>query len=200
VPHRPALDLCSRRSTVRRQRSAGGGVLRRFRSRRFERVDALLAIECEINGATSHERKRVLTSDVAKAIQYSLNRGTALTCFLDDGHMCMSNNAAERALRGIAVGRHNWTLAGSDEGGQRAAAIYTLVETAKLNHIDPQAWLADVLARLQDYPARRIDELLSSNWKRSSSKRPPRSRAPSQSILRRQRPSPRPSPGRVPLG
>jgi transposase len=73
----------------------------------------------------------------------------------------------ERALRGIAVGRHNWIFAGSDDGGRRAAAIYTLVETAKLNDIDPQAWLTDVLARLQDHPARRIDELLPWNWKRA---------------------------------
>ena len=87
-------------------------------------------------------------SETAKAIDYSLKRWTALTRFLDDGRLCMSNNAAERALRGIAVGRHNWTFAGSDEGGRRAAAIYTLIETAKLNDIDPQAWLADVLARL----------------------------------------------------
>ena len=78
----------------------------------------------------------------------------------------MSNNAAERALRGVAVGRHNWTFAGSDDGGRRAAAIYTLIETAKLNEVDPQAWLADVLARLQDHPAKRIDELLPWNWKR----------------------------------
>ena len=77
----------------------------------------------------------------------------------------MTNNAAERALRGIAVGRHNWTFAGSDEGGRRAAAIYTLIETAKLNDVDPQAWLADVLARLHDHPAKRIDELLPWNWK-----------------------------------
>jgi transposase len=77
----------------------------------------------------------------------------------------MSNNAAERALRGIAVGRRNWTFAGSDEGGRRAAAIYTLIETAKLNDVDPMAWLADVLARLQDHPAKRIDELLPWNWK-----------------------------------
>jgi transposase len=77
----------------------------------------------------------------------------------------MTNNAAERALRGIAVGRRNWTFAGSDTGGQRAAAIYTLIETAKLNDIDPQAWLADMLARLQDHPARRIDELLPWNNK-----------------------------------
>ena len=79
----------------------------------------------------------------------------------------MSNNAAERALRGIAVGRPNWTFAGSDEGGRRAAAIYTLVETAKLNDVDPQAWFTDVLKRLQDHPAKRIDELLPWNWGRA---------------------------------
>jgi len=83
----------------------------------------------------------------------------------------MSNNAAERALRCIAVWRKNWTFAGSDEGGRRAAAIYTLIETAKLNDIDPQAWLADVLARLQDHPAKRIDELLPWNWKRDRAHR-----------------------------
>ena len=77
----------------------------------------------------------------------------------------MSNNAAERAVRCIAVGRHNWTFAGSDEGGRRAAAIYTLIETAKLNDRDPQAWLADMLARLPDHPARQITDLLPWNWK-----------------------------------
>lgn len=81
------------------------------------------------------------------------------------GACALTNNAAERALRCIAVGRNNWTFAGSDNGGRRAAAIYTLIETAKLNEVDPQAWLADILARLQDYPARRIAELLPWNWK-----------------------------------
>jgi transposase len=156
-----------------------------------ERMDALFAIEREINGKPPHERNRVRNersrplvvaletwlreqrrklsahNEIAKAIQYGLNRWTSLTRFLDDGRLCMSNNAAERALRGIAVGRHNWTFAGSDDGGRRAAAIYTLVETAKLNDIDPQAWLTDVLARLQDHPAKRIDELLPWNWKRA---------------------------------
>src|SRR5205823_1990467 len=81
------------------------------------------------------EQRRKLSSknDTARAIDYSLKRWAALTRFLDDGRLCISNNAAERALRGIAVGRHNWTFAGSDEGGRRAAAIYTLIETAKLN-------------------------------------------------------------------
>jgi transposase len=104
-------------------------------------------------------------SEVAKAIDYSLKRWTALARFLDDGRLCLSNNAAERALRGIAVGRGNWTFAGSDQGGERAAAIYTLIETAKLNGVDPKAWLADVLARLSDHPAKRVDELMPWNWR-----------------------------------
>jgi transposase len=153
-----------------------------------KRIDALFTIEREIHGASSdqrlavrHERSRSLITELktwlraqraklsaknetAKAIDYSLKRWTALTRFLDDGRLCISNNAAERALRGIAVGRHNWTFAGSDEGGRRAAAVYTLIETAKLNNIDPQAWLADVLARLPDHPAKRIADLLPWNW------------------------------------
>lgn len=84
---------------------------------------------------------------------------------LSDGHICLSNNAAERALRGIAVGRHNWTFAGSDRGGERAAAIYTLIETCKLCDVDPRAWLADALTRIADHPANRIAELLPWNWK-----------------------------------
>ena len=76
----------------------------------------------------------------------------------------MTNNAAERALRGVAIGRASWTFAGSDRGAQRAATIYTLTETCKLNGVDPQAWIADVLARLPDHPARRIDGLLPWNW------------------------------------
>ena len=76
----------------------------------------------------------------------------------------MSNNAAERAVRGIAVGRKNWTFCGSDSGGRRAAAIYTLIETCKLNDVDPRAWLADVLVRISDHPAKRIADLLPWNW------------------------------------
>ena len=152
------------------------------------RFDTLFAIEREINGVTPqermrvrHERSRALVSelegwlreqrdklsknnDTRKAIDYSLKRWAALTRFLDDGRLCMSNNAAERELRAIAVGRCNWTFAGSDEGGRRAAAIYTLIATAKLNNVDPQAWLADVLARLPDHPMRRIGELLPWQW------------------------------------
>ena len=105
-------------------------------------------------------------SKTAQAIAYSLTRWPALTRFLEDGRLCMSNNAAEREIRAVALGRKNWTFAGSDEGGRRAAAIYTLIQTAKLNDVDPQAWLADILARLQDHPAKRIDQLLPWNWKR----------------------------------
>ena len=105
------------------------------------------------------------SNDTAKAINYLLNRWAAFTRFLDDGRVCLTNNAAERALRGVAVGRRNWTFAGSDAGGHRAAAVYTLIETCKMNDVDPQAWLADVLARLPDHPANKVADLLPWNWK-----------------------------------
>src|SRR6185436_2091163 len=101
----------------------------------------------------------------AQAIDYMLTRWPAFTHFLDDGRVCLSNNAAERALRGIALGRRSWLFAGSDRGGERAAAIYTLIATAKLNDINPQAWLADVLARIADHPVSRLHELLPWHWK-----------------------------------
>ena len=104
-------------------------------------------------------------NDTAKAINYLFNGWAAFTRFLDDGRVCLTNNAAERALRGVAVGRRNWTFAGSDVGGHRAAAVYTLIETCKMNDVDPQAWLADVLARLPDHPANKLNELLPWNWK-----------------------------------
>ena len=111
------------------------------------------------------QRARVSkNSETGKAIDYSLKRWAALARFLDDGRLCMSNNAAERELRAVAVGRRNWTFAGSDEGGRRAAAAYTLISTTKLNGIDPQAWLADILARVLDYPAKRIGDFLPWNW------------------------------------
>jgi len=156
------------------------------------RIDELFAVEREINGlsadqrlAARRQRSRPLTealetwmrqerrklssgNPIARAMNYSLERWPALTRFLHDGRICLSNNAAERALRGIAVGRRNWTFAGSDSGGRRAAAIYTLVETAKLNDVDPRAWLADVLARIADHPMSRLAELLPWNWKVAS--------------------------------
>lgn len=103
-------------------------------------------------------------NDLARAMDYMLRRWTAFTRFLEDGRVCLSNNAAERALRGIALGRKSWLFAGSDRGGQRAAAMYSLIVTAKLNDIDPQAWLADVLDRLAAHPASRLDDLLPWNW------------------------------------
>jgi transposase len=112
------------------------------------------------------ERARVSRhAEIAKAIDYMLKRWTAFTRFLDDGRICLSNNAAERALRGVAIGRKAWLFAGSDRGGERAAAMYSLITTAKLNDVDPQAWLADVLRRINDHPASRLDELLPWNWK-----------------------------------
>lgn len=153
------------------------------------RIDELFAIERTINGLSATDRLaardrecRPIIADLerwmrterarlsrhaetAKAIDYVLTRWPAFTRFLDDGRICMTNNAAERSLRGIALGRRAWLFAGSDRGGERAAAMYTLIATAKLNDINPQAWLADVLARIADHPASRLDELLPWHWK-----------------------------------
>ena len=153
------------------------------------RIDELFAIERTISGLSASDRlamrqreSRPIIADLerwmraerarlsrhaetAKAIDYMLTRWTAFTRFLDDGRICMTNNAAERALRGIALGRRSWLFAGSDRGGERAAAMYTLIVTAKLNNINPQAWLADVLGRIADHPASRLHELLPWHWK-----------------------------------
>jgi transposase len=152
------------------------------------RIDELFVIERTINGEPADERRALRQErskplavsleaylreqraklspkhDLAKAMTYILNRWEAFTRFLDDGRVCLSNNAAERALRGVAIGERNWTFAGSDEGGCRAAAIYTLIQTCKLNDVDSQAWLGFVLAKLPDHPAKKIDELLPWNW------------------------------------
>jgi transposase len=154
----------------------------------LRRIDALFEIERNINGQPPEQRlalRRELSAplveslktwmdeqspklsrghDLAKAITYMRKRWDAFARFLGDGRICLSNNAAERALRGIALGRKSWLFAGSDRGGQRAAMMYSLIVTAKMNDIDPQAWLADVLARIADYPANRIDDLLPWNW------------------------------------
>ena len=153
------------------------------------RIDALFDIERAINGKPPEERLAVRRehsaplvadlhawmrehraglsgkNDVAKAMDYMLKRWAAFARFLEDGRICLTNNAAERALRGIALGRKSWLFAGSDRGGQRAAVMYALIVTAKMNDVDPQAWLADVLARIADHPASRLDELLPWNWK-----------------------------------
>src|ERR1700677_2414402 len=99
-------------------------------------------------------------SDVAMAIHYALERWVALMLFSDDGRVEMDNNAAERALRTVALGRKNYLFAGSDAGGERAAAIYSLLGSAKLNGIDPELYLRHVLERIADHPINRIAELL----------------------------------------
>jgi hypothetical protein len=109
-------------------------------------------------------RKLSRKSELAGASRYMQARWTALVRCFDDGRLALDNNAAERALRGVAIGRKNWLFAGSDAGGRRAAAMYSLIESAKLNGINPQLYLADVLARIADHPARHIAELLPWNW------------------------------------
>ena len=99
-------------------------------------------------------------AEVAKAIDYMLTRWSAFTRFLEDGRICLTNNAAERALRGLALGRKSWLFAGSERGAERTALMYTLIQTAKLNNVDPQAWLTDVLAQIADMRQTKLAELL----------------------------------------
>ena len=132
-----------------------------------QRQANIAPLVAELEAWMRGERARLSRhADVAKAMDYMLKRWPVFTRFLEDGRICLSNNAAERSLRGVAVGRRNWTFCGSDRGGERAAAIYTLIETAKLNGIDPEAWLRDVLRRINDHPASRLAELLPWNWAR----------------------------------
>jgi transposase len=152
-----------------------------------KRIDALFAIERDINGITAAERLAVrqekskpllgemeewlrterasLSSPVSGPIDYMLSRWADFARFVDDGRICMTNNAAERALRGVACGRKSWLFAGSDRGADRAAVMLTLIMTARLNDVDPKAWLADVLARIADLPASRLHEMLPWEWK-----------------------------------
>ena len=159
-----------------------------------KRIDAIFDVEREIAGLTAevrHDARQRLVrpmveglhdwmraerarmskhNPVAKAINYMFEqdgRWDAFTRFLDDGRICLTNNAAERALRGVALGRKAWLFAGSSRGGDRAAFMYSLIVTTKMNDVDPQAWLADVLARLPDMPLARLPDLLPWNWKRS---------------------------------
>jgi transposase len=153
-----------------------------------KRIDALFEIERGVNGCPAAERLRVRqeqsaplvaaleswlrdqrsrlsrSAAVAEPIDYLLKRWPAFTRFLDDGRICLSNNAAERALRGFALGRKSWLFAGSERGAERAARVATLIMTAKLNDIDPLTWLADVLARINDHPARTLEQLLPWTW------------------------------------
>ena len=107
------------------------------------------------------------SSSVAKPIDYMLRRWDRFARFIEDGRICLTNNAAERALRGFALGRKSWLFAGSERGADRAAIMATLIMTAKLNDIDPQAWLADVLASIASTPQGRLNELLPWEWKNS---------------------------------
>ena len=109
---------------------------------------------------------------MAKAIAYGTKRWLALCRFLDDGRLEIDNNIAERALRGVAVGRRNWLFAGSNTGGERAAAIYTVIQTCKANGVDPQAYIADVTGKIAaDWPAARWDELMPWNWSAQTAER-----------------------------
>ena len=141
----------------------------------MRRIDAIFAVERTLNGLPAEQRlairqtqvaplvneletwmrgertKMSRHSEVAKAMDYMLKRWDTFSRFLDDGRICLTNNAAERALRGVALGRKAWLFCGSDRGGERAAATYSLIVTAKLNNIDPRAWLADVLRRINDH-------------------------------------------------
>src|SRR5438477_8564747 len=132
---------------------------RRERQERSKPIAAALA-------AWADETRRKLSrkSELAAAFRYMRARWTALMRCFDDGRLALDNNPAERALRCIAIGRKNYLFAGSDAGGRRAAAMYPLIESAKLHGANPQHHLADVLTRIADHPARRIDELLPSNW------------------------------------
>jgi transposase len=153
-----------------------------------KRIDAVFDRERAINGADAATRLAVRQAEaaplvaelhqwmrsererlsrhapVAKAMNYMLSRWPSFTRFLEDGRICLTNNAAERELRGAALGRKSWLFAGSERGGDRAAFMYTLIGTAKLNGVDPQAWLADVLARIADMPLSRLPEFLPWNW------------------------------------
>ena len=116
-------------------------------------------------------RKLSRKSELAAAFRYMRARWAALVRCFDDGRLALDNNPAERALRCVAIGRKNYLFAGSDAGGRRAAAMYSLIESAKLNGINPQHYLADVLARIADHPARHIAELLPWNWQPISAAR-----------------------------
>jgi transposase len=150
----------------------------------LRRIAELYAIEASIRGEAAEIRLKVRTersaplfaafrtwldatlsrisgkSEMAKAIRYALVRWDALTLLLRDGRVCIDNNAAERSMRPMTLGRKNWLFAGSDSGGERAAAIYTLTETAKLNGLDPEDYLTQVLTRIADHPVKRVHELL----------------------------------------
>ena len=135
--------------------------------RRAARQDRSAALVDALRAALDDALRRLSPkSEMAKAISYSVKLWPALLQFLDDGRLEIDNNIAVRAIRSIAVGRRNWLFAGSKVGGERAAAIYSVIETCKVNGVDPQAYIADVTARIAgNWPASRWDELMPWNWK-----------------------------------
>ena len=123
----------------------------------------------ELESWLREQRSRMSRSaSVAEPIDYMLKRWNRFTRFIEDGSICLTNNAAERALRGFALGRKSWLFAGSERGADRAAVMATLIMTAKLNDVDPLAWLADVLSRIAEHPVQRLDELLPWNWRKTA--------------------------------
>jgi transposase len=159
----------------------------------LDRIGQLYAVEQTISGSSSDQRlhqRQLRSKPIAKALaawaeetvpklsrkseltaafRYMRGRWTALARCFEDGHLGLDNNPAERVLRSVAIGRKNYLFAGSDAGGRRAAAMYSLIETAKLNGLNPQAYLADVLARIADHPAKRVADLFPWNWKPANS-------------------------------
>jgi hypothetical protein len=158
----------------------------------LKRIGELYAIEAEITGQPAEARlvarqdravpildgwltaqRRRLSSKnaLARAMQYALSRWPALTCYAGDGRLAIDNNVAERALRTIAITRKNFLFLGSEAGGERAATLYTVLQSAKLNGIDPEAYLADVIDRMaRGHPINRLAELLPWNWHRPAAK------------------------------
>jgi transposase len=185
---RQFFELADVAANARRGKNAGA--ISPIALAAVKRIDALFDIERGINGQSAEERLRVRkeqtaalltameawlreqrarlsnSSSVAKPIDYMLRRWDRFAGFIDDGRICLTNNAAERALRGFALGRKSWLFAGSDRGADRAAIMATLIMTAKLNDVDPQAWLADVLARINDHKIHDLAALLPWNWRK----------------------------------
>jgi transposase len=187
---RQFFELADIAANARRGKNAGA--ISPVALEAVRRIDVLFDIERGINGLAADERLRIRkersapvldeleswlyeqrsrmsrSASVAEPIDYMLKRWNRFTRFIEDGRICLTNNAAERSLRGFALGRKSWLFAGSERGADRAAIMATLIMTAKLNDVDPLAWLADVLARIAEYPAQRLDQLLPWNWRTSN--------------------------------
>jgi transposase len=185
---RQFFELADIAANARRGKNAGA--ISPIALEAVRRIDVLFEIERGINGVAAAERMRIRkeqsapllealeawlreqrgrlsrSASVAEPIDYMLKRWDRFARFIDDGRICLTNNAAERALRGFALGRKSWLFAGSDRGAERAAVMATLIMTAKLNDVDPQAWLADVLVRINDHAVHKLDELLPWNWRK----------------------------------